>query len=64
MKDTYGKREYICDCGVINEDYVWESELKAHVLMCSSCRTKVRYANLKAKNAVNAPSIRTPTKNR
>ena len=64
MKDTYGKREYICDCGAANEDYVWESQIKAHVLMCSSCRTKVRYANLKSKKVTSIVSIRTPTKNR
>lgn len=60
MKDSYGKRLYKCKCGVV-EDYVWQSQLKKHKVKC--CKT-LGYDDLLKAEKVQAPSIRTDTKNR
>lgn len=64
MKDTYCKRDYKCNCGTTKYDYVWESELRKHTIVCTMCSKELGYANLKAKKAIQMASIRTPTKNR
>lgn len=63
MKDTYCKRTYICKCGLTNEDFVWESELKTYKFSCS-CGKKIGYEQIKTKPVVEMAAIRTPTKNR
>jgi hypothetical protein len=63
MKDTFCKREYKCKCGIIIEDYVWESSIKEHTIKCK-CNKEIGYNNLIINNVVKSASIRTPTKNR
>lgn len=60
MKDTYGKREYKCKCGIV-EDYVWQSQLKKHKVKC--CKT-LGFEDLLKTEKVQLHSIRTDTKNR
>jgi len=64
MKDTYGKRSYLCKCGRLTEDYVWESQLPNHEVKCFQCAKSLGYKNLKKKEVPQSASIRTPTKNR
>jgi len=63
MKDTFCKREYKCKCGIIIEDYVWQSSIKEHTIKCK-CKKEICYNNLIINNVVKSASIRTPTKNR
>jgi hypothetical protein len=63
MKDTFCKREYKCKCGIIIEDYVWQSSIKEHTIKCK-CNKEIGYNNLIINNVVKSASIRTPTKNR
>lgn len=64
MKDTYGKREYLCKCGKITQDFVWASKLTTHELSCFWCWKGLNYDNLVNKKTPQTTSIRTPTKNR
>lgn len=64
MKDTFGKREYKCNCGRITIDYVWESELQSHEVKCFQCAKSLSIKDLKKKEVPQMASIRTPTKNR
>ena len=64
MKDTYGKREYLCKCGKLTYDYVWASKLTLHELSCFWCWKALNHNNLVNKKTPQTPSIRTPTKNR
>jgi len=64
MKDTFAKREYKCKCGVITEDYVWQSLLEVTKVNCFKCGKELNFKNLKTKEVPQAVSIRTPTKNR
>ena len=64
MKDTYGKRSYLCKCGRLTEDYVWESQLPTHEVECFQCAKSLGIKNLKKKEVPQMASIRTPTKNR
>ena len=64
MKDTYGKRSYLCKCGRITEDYVWESQLTNHEVKCFQCAKSLGHKDLKKKEVPQMASIRTPTKNR
>jgi hypothetical protein len=63
MKDTFCKREYKCKCGIIIEDYVWQSSIKEHTIKCK-CKKEIGYNNLIINNVVKSASIRTQTKNR
>lgn len=64
MKDTYGKRSYLCKCGRLTEDYVWESQLPTHEVKCFQCAKSLGIKDLKKKEVPQSASIRTPTKNR
>lgn len=64
MKNTCSKRSYKCECGTINECYVWESDLKEHKLKCNNCEKPLGYVQLNIKKTGQLISIRTPTKNR
>ena len=64
MKDTYSKRQYLCKCERVTEDYVWKSELKDHTTRCFRCGETLDFKNLQTQEAVEATAIRTPTKNR
>ena len=64
MKDTYGKRSYLCKCGRLTEDYVWESQLPTHEVECFQCAKSLGIKELKKKEVPQSASIRTPTKNR
>jgi hypothetical protein len=63
MKDTFCKREYKCKCGIIIEDYVWQSSIMEHTIKCK-CKKQIGYNNLIVNKVIQTPSIRTPTKNR
>jgi len=62
MKDTFAKREYKCKCGVITEDYVWQSLLEVTKVKCFKCGNQLTIKNIPSK--VQVHSIRTDTKNR
>lgn len=64
MKDTYGKRSYLCKCGRLTEDYVWESLLPTYKVKCWQCAKYLGIESLKKKEVPQTASIRTPTKNR
>ena len=64
MKDTFGKRSYLCKCGRLTEDYVWESQLPNHEVKCFQCAKSLGFKDLKTKEVPQTASIRTPTKNR
>jgi len=64
MKDTFSKKEYTCKCGTLNERYIWHSEVKTYTLKCNKCSKELDLNNLKSKEVLQTPSIRTPTKNR
>jgi hypothetical protein len=62
MKDTYGKKEYLCKCGRITTDFVWESQLNDNKVKCFQCAKTLGIESLK--KTPQTVSIRTPTKNR
>ncbi len=64
MKDTFGKKQYQCKCGAIQEEFVWSSEVEKREFECGKCGKALRHDNLKVKSKVGIISIRTPTKNR
>ena len=64
MKNTFGKRTYKCKCGLLEEQYVWETELKKHKFKCSQCKKSVGFEQLKTVEKMQIVSIRTDTKNR
>lgn len=64
MKDTYCKRSYLCKCGRLTEDFVWESELPKHKVKCWQCAKSLGIESLKVNEVPQSASIRTPTKNR
>jgi len=64
MKDTFGKKEYECKCGVVQEEYVWSSQIREVQFECGKCGAWMGQNNLKVKSKVGIISIRTPTKNR
>ena len=64
MKDTYGKRTYKCKCGVIADEFVWDSEVKKYKFSCASCSKEMGYVQLVIEKTGQSAAIRTPTKNR
>jgi len=64
MRDTYAKREYVCKCGRLTEDYVWQSLLEFYKVNCFKCGKSLGLKDLKTKEVPQTASIRTPTKNR
>lgn len=64
MKDTYCKRSYLCKCGRLTEDFVWESLLSTYKVRCFQCNKELGIKELKKKEVPQTASIRTPTKNR
>lgn len=64
MKDTFGKRVYKCECGALAEEFVWDSEIKKYKFSCAKCSKELGHEQIQAKQAAEAPAIRTPTKNR
>lgn len=64
MKNTFGKRNYKCKCGALNEDFVWQTELNKHKFKCIQCKKTLEYKDLLKTEKVQLPSIRTDTKNR
>jgi predicted SprT family Zn-dependent metalloprotease len=64
MKDTFGKKEYQCKCGVVQEEYVWSSQIREVQFECGKCGAWMGHESLKVKSKVGIISIRTPTKNR
>ena len=64
MRNTCSKRSYKCECGTINECYVWESDLVKHKVKCNKCEKSLGYDQLNIKKTGQFISIRTPTKNR
>ena len=64
MKDTYGKKEYLCKCGRITTDFVWESQLNDNKVKCFQCNKELGFKDLNKKEVPQTASIRTPTKNR
>lgn len=64
MKDTFGKKNYQCKCGVVQEDYVWSSEIREKEIECTKCGMILGFNDIKIDKLVSIVSIRTPTKNR
>ena len=64
MKDTIAKRLYKCKCGVVQEEYVWSSEIREKEFECGKCGKVLVFNNIKVDKVVSIVSIRTPTKNR
>jgi hypothetical protein len=64
MKDTCAKRNYKCKCGVVQEEYVWSSEIREVQFECRKCGNWLGFNNIKVDKVVSIVSIRTPTKNR
>lgn len=64
MKNTFGKRTYKCKCGSLEEQYLWETELKKYKFKCSQCKKAVSFEQLKTVEKMQLVSIRTDTKNR
>jgi predicted SprT family Zn-dependent metalloprotease len=63
MKLTYGKKNYQCKCGQIQEEYIWNHLIKDIIFKCYKCGNPLGYNNLE-KKPDSIISIRTPTKNR
>lgn len=64
MKDTYGKRDYKCKCGTLNEEFVWNSQIREKEIECTKCGMILGFNDIKIDKLVTFTSIRTPTKNR
>jgi len=64
MKDTFGKKEYQCKCGLVQEEYVWNSQIREVQYECRKCGNWLGFNNIKVDKVVSIVSIRTPTKNR
>jgi len=64
MRDTFSKRLYKCRCGTINENFVWQSDIKNNSFKCIKCNKPLCFKNLLKVEKVQLPSIRTDTKNR
>lgn len=64
MKDTFGKKQYKCKCGVVQEEFVWNSEIRDVQFKCAKCDKSLGFNNIKVDSVVSFTSIRTPTKNR
>ena len=64
MKDTFGKKNYQCKCGVVQEQYVWNSQIREVQFECGKCGKALGFNNIKVDKVVSIVSIRTPTKNR
>ena len=64
MKDTYCKKIYKCKCGTLNEEFVWNSQIREIQVECKKCGNWLGFDNIKVDKVVHITSIRTPTKNR
>ena len=64
MKDTFGKKQYQCKCGNIQEEFVWSSKLAPTQFCCVNCGKILGFINIIVKKAAESAAIRTPTKNR
>jgi hypothetical protein len=64
MKNTFKQHTYICKCGALTKEFLWDNELDKTKVKCSDCSKVLTKKNLVTKTANEAVSIRTPTKNR
>jgi hypothetical protein len=62
MKSTFKQHTYLCKCGALTKEYVWDNLLDKTKIKCSDCSKMLTNKNLVKVNQ--AVSIRTPTKNR
>ncbi len=62
MKNTLAQVPYKCSCGSVTRHYVWSDDIKKTKVKCS-CGKVLNMGNIE-RIVINAPAIRTPTKNR